>query len=54
MEVVFILIAISLSVALLFLTGFLWAVRSGQFDDDETPAIRMLFDNKKSNNQKKD
>lgn len=48
MEVVFILIAISTVVALAFLGAFLWAVRSGQFEDDDTPAIRMLFDNNKN------
>jgi cbb3-type cytochrome oxidase maturation protein len=27
-----------------FLAAFFWAVRSGQFDDVTTPAIRMLLD----------
>lgn len=27
-----------------FLIAFLWAVRSGQFDDDYTPSVRMLHD----------
>ena len=44
MSIIFILIGISLSVALLFLGGFLWAVRSGQYDDDYTPSVRMLFE----------
>ncbi len=38
------LIGISLLVAIAFLAGFLWAVRSKQFDDDFTPSVRMLFD----------
>jgi cbb3-type cytochrome oxidase maturation protein len=46
MEVIYILIAISIGVALMFLGSFLWAVKSGQFEDQDTPAIRMLFDNK--------
>ncbi len=29
-----------------FLLSFLWAVKSGQYDDDHTPAIRILFDDK--------
>jgi cbb3-type cytochrome oxidase maturation protein len=27
-----------------FLIAFLWAVRSGQFEDDYTPSVRMLHD----------
>ncbi|MDU0372043.1 cbb3-type cytochrome oxidase assembly protein CcoS [Hymenobacter endophyticus] len=44
MTIIFPLIGISLLVALLFLGGFLWAVRSGQYDDAYTPSVRMLFD----------
>ncbi|MGI4744091.1 MAG: cbb3-type cytochrome oxidase assembly protein CcoS [Janthinobacterium lividum] len=44
MTIIFLLIGISLLVALVFLTGFLWAVRSGQYDDDYTPSVRMLFE----------
>lgn len=48
MEVIFLLIAISIIAALGFLAAFLWAVRSGQYDDDKTPAMRILFDDKQS------
>ncbi len=44
MTILFVLILISLAIALLFLIGFFWAVRSGQFDDGYTPSIRILFD----------
>lgn len=44
MSVVLVLIACSMLVAGGFLIAFLWAVRSGQYDDRQTPAIRMLFD----------
>jgi cbb3-type cytochrome oxidase maturation protein len=44
MSVLLILIGISLLVALGFLISFLWSVKSGQYDDDQTPAMRMLFD----------
>lgn len=44
MTIIFLLIGISLLVALAFLGGFMWAVRSGQYDDDYTPSVRMLFD----------
>ena len=38
------LIGISLTVALGFLGAFLWAARSGQFDDTYTPGVRVLFE----------
>lgn len=44
MTIIFLLIGISLLVALTFLGAFLWAVRSGQYEDGYTPAVRMLFD----------
>jgi cbb3-type cytochrome oxidase maturation protein len=44
MEVLFILIGFSLLVALVFLGSFVWAVKSGQYDDRYTPAVRVLFD----------
>lgn len=44
MSVIIILILASLSVALLFLVGFVWAVRSGQYDDTLTPSMRVLAD----------
>ncbi len=45
MSVVVILIAFSLLVAGGFLIAFLWAARNGQYDDDVSPAIRILFEN---------
>ena len=42
MSVVIILILASLAVALLFLAGFIWAVRSGQYEDTVTPSLRVL------------
>ncbi len=42
MSVVIILIVASLAVALLFLVGFIWAVRSGQYEDTLTPSLRVL------------
>lgn len=44
MSVILILILASLAMALLFLGGFIWAVRSGQFEDTLTPALRVLTD----------
>ena len=42
MAVIVILILASLTVALLFLAGFIWAVKAGQFEDTCTPALRVL------------
>jgi len=36
------LIAVSTMVALIFLVGFIWSARKGQFDDLVTPAVRIL------------
>ncbi|UYZ57992.1 cbb3-type cytochrome oxidase assembly protein CcoS [Hymenobacter latericus] len=44
MEIIFGLITISLTVAVLFLLAFVWAVRSHQYDDTYTPSVRMLFE----------
>jgi cbb3-type cytochrome oxidase maturation protein len=54
MSVMFILILASLFVAVGFLLAFLWAVRSGQYEDKYTPSIRMLMDNVKHKVEKKD
>jgi cbb3-type cytochrome oxidase maturation protein len=48
MSAIFILIGISLVVALGFLGAFLWATQSGQYDDDYTPSVRILFDDNQS------
>ncbi|MFN4298387.1 MAG: cbb3-type cytochrome oxidase assembly protein CcoS [Thermaurantimonas sp.] len=45
MEIIYLLIFISVLIASGFLIAFVWSVNSGQYDDDVTPAIRMLFDN---------
>ena len=47
MSVIFLLILISLVVAIAFLAAFIWAVRSHQYEDDYTPSVRMLFDEEK-------
>jgi len=44
MNIFYLLIGVSLFAALIFLGAFIWAVRNGQFDDNKTPSIRMLFD----------
>ncbi|MBK8521218.1 MAG: cbb3-type cytochrome oxidase assembly protein CcoS [Ferruginibacter sp.] len=50
MSALFVLIGISILVAGAFLAAFLWSVNKGQFDDDYTPSIRMLFDDELKKN----
>lgn len=44
MSVIYLLISISIIVAVFFFLAFIKAVKSGQYDDDYTPSVRMLFD----------
>jgi len=46
MSVLILLIAFSILIAGGFLFAFIWSVKSGQYDDDYTPSVRMLFDDK--------
>jgi len=53
MSVLVILIALSIVVAGVFLFAFIFSVRRGQFDDDYTPSVRMLFDDKPKTTEEK-
>ncbi len=57
MSILFLLIIISLVLASGFLFAFIRAAKSGQFEDDYTPSVRMLFDdelvNKEDETEKK-
>ncbi len=44
MSVIYLLISISILVAIVFFIAFIRAVKTGQYDDDYTPSVRMLFD----------
>ncbi|UOB18908.1 cbb3-type cytochrome oxidase assembly protein CcoS [Abyssalbus ytuae] len=44
MSVIYILITVSIFVAVVFLVAFIVAVKNGQFDDSYTPSVRMLFE----------
>lgn len=48
MSAIIFLIFIGVIVAGGFLAAFIWAVRSGQYDDDYSPSVRILFDGKQS------
>lgn len=56
MSVIYVLLAISIAVALIFFTAFIISVRNGQYDDSYTPSVRMLFEDeivKKSSTDEK-
>ncbi len=44
METIFVLLPLALLIAAIAVGFFIWAAKTGQFDDLETPAVRMLFD----------
>lgn len=44
MSVIYVLLTISIVVAVIFFTAFIISVRSGQYDDSYTPSVRMLFE----------
>ncbi|OBX25615.1 cbb3-type cytochrome oxidase maturation protein [Gelidibacter algens] len=44
MSVIYILLTISIIVAVIFFIAFIFAVKSGQYDDSYTPSVRMLFE----------
>ncbi|PHS68420.1 MAG: cbb3-type cytochrome oxidase assembly protein CcoS [Flavobacterium sp.] len=44
MSIIYLLLAVSVVVALGFFIAFIISVKSGQYDDVYTPSVRMLFD----------
>ncbi len=44
MDILYLLIPLSAVLVAVIVAAFLWAVRSGQFDDLEGPAHRILLD----------
>lgn len=44
MDIIYILVPLSIVLISIATLIFFWAVRSGQFDDMESPAHRILFD----------
>ena len=47
MSIIFLLIFFSMILAIAFLIAFIWSVKDGQFDDDYTPSVRILFEDEK-------
>ncbi len=46
MSVIILLVLVSTTVAALFVGVFFWAVRSGQYEDTESTAVRILYEDK--------
>jgi len=44
MSIIYMLLAVSIVVAVGFFAAFIISVRKGQYDDVYTPSVRMLFD----------
>jgi cbb3-type cytochrome oxidase maturation protein len=53
MSVILILVTLSMIVAGSFLGAFIWAVKSGQYEDTYSPSVRMLFEDKKGESSPK-
>lgn len=54
MSVIIVLVIASLIIALIFLFAFIWSVKKGQYEDDYTPSVRMLFENEVPQEEIKD
>jgi len=54
MNIIFMLIAASLVIAILFFILFVKSVKSGQYDDVYTPSVRMLFEDELVSKEKSD
>ncbi|WP_274474543.1 cbb3-type cytochrome oxidase assembly protein CcoS [Mangrovimonas aestuarii] len=52
MSAIYVLLSISIVVAVIFFVAFIISVKKGQYDDSYTPSIRMLFDDELVENKK--
>ncbi|WP_179344388.1 cbb3-type cytochrome oxidase assembly protein CcoS [Winogradskyella ursingii] len=44
MSIIYVLITVSVIVAIIFFIAFVYSVKKGQYDDTYTPSVRMLFE----------
>ncbi len=49
MNILYLLVGVSLLAALFFLGLFIWAVKSGQYEDTYSPSVRILFEDDEEN-----
>lgn len=52
MEILYVMIGLSLLMAIGFLLAFIWSIRAGQQDDLITPGMRILLEEKEQKNNK--
>lgn len=52
MSVIYLLLTLSILVAIIFFIAFIYSVKRGQYDDSYTPSVRMLFDDELVNDKK--
>ena len=52
MDILYLMILCSVSLAAVFLVVFIIFARKGQFEDDESPAVRILFDSEEIKEKK--
>ena len=53
MSVIYLLLTLSILVALIFFLAFIYSVKKGQYDDSYTPSVRMLFEDELVKKKKK-
>ncbi len=53
MDILYLMIICSVSLAVIFLIIFIIGAKNGQFEDDESPAVRMLFDSEVQQDKEK-
>jgi len=53
MSAMYMLIFFSLLIATGFVFAFIWAIKNGQYDDNYTPSVRILFDDTSKESKKK-
>ncbi|WP_262891244.1 cbb3-type cytochrome oxidase assembly protein CcoS [Cloacibacterium rupense] len=53
MEILYLMIICSVSLAIIFLIIFIISAKNGQFEDDESPAVRILLEEKNNEIEEK-
>ncbi len=53
MDIIFLMISVSIVIAIIFFVLFIKSVKSGQYDDLYTPSVRMLFEDEFINDESK-
>jgi cbb3-type cytochrome oxidase maturation protein len=51
MGMIYIMLIVSLCLAVFFLVIFLWAAKTGQYDDDYSPSVRILYEDELTTNE---